>query len=90
MDLRPPFRGGSPLTRAVAFVDDGFVEEVSAEGDGEVGVWVVGVGERFEGWEGVDCCEHVLGWKDVRRDLGGDDETAAGHARCRWRRRRQR
>lgn len=43
----------------VAFVDDGAVEEVTAEWEMQVVVGVVCEAERLEGGEGVDRCGDV-------------------------------
>lgn len=67
--------GCGALARLVALKDDGFVEDVTPQRDGEVRMWVVLVAEGFELREGVDGGEDFGGGEDVRWQLGGDDEA---------------
>jgi hypothetical protein len=89
VNLAAPFRARGALARRVALVDDGFVEDVAAEGHTEVRVWVGLEVEGFEGGKGVDGCEEVLGGEDVRGDLVGDDEAILYPCGGRRRRRRR-
>lgn len=72
--LVAPFRAGGALAGVVRLVDDGFVEDVTAEWEVEVGVGVVGEVERFHCGEGVDCCGDLV--------VGASDGVGGG--RLRW------
>lgn len=61
VDVVAPFCVGGAGAGFVAFVDYGAVEEVPAEREVEVVVWVVGVAQGFEGREGIDCGGDVGG-----------------------------
>ena len=56
MHFAAPFGVGASLPFAVAFVDDGAVQDVAAEGEQEVGAGVGVEGGGFEAREGVEGC----------------------------------
>ena len=55
-----PFRGGGAGASHVAFIDDGAVEYVFAEGKVQVVGRVVGQAEGLHGGEVVDCCRDMV------------------------------
>ena len=70
-DVVAPFCGCGALPGAVGFVDYGAVEDVSAEGEVQVGGGVGGEAEGFHVGKGVDCCEDCGGRRWCA--TGGED-----------------